>query len=227
MAKYSKKAQQTVASAMRKMKKGKLTSGQSGKKVTNPKQAVAIGLSEAREKGAKVPAPKKAAKKTVTKKSAVKKAAPKKKAAAKKTAPKKATKKAAVKKTATKKKAAAKKTTVKKAAPAKKTAVKKTAKKAAPKKTAGKTASKKSAQQAVAMDKLIVSQSLEMNQPPVATPVDTLLSNEHHEHTVDPNDIPVSDFSKFTAKADPRQNIKASSKPKGGIKPSGKKPLWN
>lgn len=237
MAKYSKKAQQTVASAMRKMKKGKLTSGQSGKKVTNPKQAVAIGLSEAREKGAKVPAPKKkaapkkAAKKTVTKKSAVKKAAPKKKAAAKKTAkktaPKKATKKAAVKKTATKKKAAAKKTTVKKAAPAKKTAVKKTAKKAAPKKTAGKTASKKSAQQAVAMDKLIVSQPLEMNQPPVATPVDTLLSNEHHEHTVDPNDIPVSDFSKFTAKADPRQNIKASSKPKGGIKPSGKKPLWN
>lgn len=241
MAKYSKKAQKTVATAMRKMKKGKLTSGQSGKKVTDPKQAIAIGLSEAREKGAKVPAPKKkaapkkAAKKTVTKKAAVKKAAPKKKAVAKKTAkkaaPKKATKKTAVKKTATKKKAApkkpvAKKTTVKKAAPVKKTAVKKTVKKAAPKKAVKKPAAKKPAQP-VSTDKLIVSQPLEINQPPVAVPLNTLLSNEHHEHTVDPNDIPVSDFSKFTAKADPRQNIKLSNKAKGGVKPSGKKPLWN
>lgn len=241
MAKYSKKAQKTVATAMRKMKKGKLTSGQSGKKVTNPKQAIAIGLSEAREKGAKVPAPKKkaapkkAAKKTVTKKAAVKKAASKKKAVAKKTAkkaaPKKATKKTAVKKTATKKKAApkktvAKKTTVKKAAPVKKTAVKKTVKKAAPKKAVKKPAAKKPAQP-VSTDKLIVSQPLEINQPPVAVPLNTLLSNEHHEHTVDPNDIPVSDFSKFTAKADPRQNIKLSNKAKGGVKPSGKKPLWN
>lgn len=236
MAKYSKKAQQTVASAMRKMKKGKLTSGQSGKKVTNPKQAVAIGLSEAREKGAKVPAPKKkaapkkAAKKTATKKSAAKKAAPKKKAAAKKTAakatPKKATKKAAPKKAV--KKTATKKTAVKKAGPKKKAAATKTTKKAAPKKkTARKSTSKRSTQQAVSSDKLIISQPLEINQPPVAVPVDTLLSNEHHEQTVDPNDIPVSEFSKFTAKADPRQNIKVSSKPKGGIKPSGKKPLWN
>lgn len=223
MAKYSKKAQQTVASAMRKMKKGKLTSGQSGKKVTNPKQAVAIGLSEAREKGAKVPAPKKkaapkkAAKKTATKKSAAKKAAPKKKAAAKKTAAK-----------ATPKKTATKKTGVKKASPKKKAAATKTTKKAAPKKkTARKSTSKRSTQQGVSSDKLIISQPLEINQPPVAVPVDTLLSNEHHEHTVDPNDIPVSEFSKFTAKADPRQNIKVSSKPKGGIKPSGKKPLWN
>ncbi len=242
MAKYSKKAQQTVASAMRKMKKGKLTSGQSGKKVTNPKQAVAIGLSEAREKGAKVPAPKKKAapKKTVTKKTAVKKAAPKKKAVAKKTAkkaaPKKVTKKAAVKKIVTKKKAAPKKaakktatknTAVKKAAPKKKVAAKKTIKKAAPKKAVKKPVAKKSTQQAASTDKLIISQPLEINQPPVAVPVDTLLSNEHHEHTVDPNDIPVSDFSKFTAKADPRQNIKLSNKPKGGVKPSGKKPLWN
>lgn len=55
MAKYSKKAQSTVASAMRRRKKGTLTSGRSGRKVTSKKQAIAIGLSEARAKGAKVP----------------------------------------------------------------------------------------------------------------------------------------------------------------------------
>lgn len=54
MAKYSKSSQKEVKDAMHEMKKGKLTSGKSGKKVTNPKQAIAIGLSEAREKGAKV-----------------------------------------------------------------------------------------------------------------------------------------------------------------------------
>ena len=56
MARYGKKAQETVEEAMHKFKRGQLKSG-SGKKVTNPKQAVAIGLSEAREKGAKVPEP--------------------------------------------------------------------------------------------------------------------------------------------------------------------------
>ena len=55
MAKYSKKAQESIEEAMHEMKEGKLKSGKSGKKVTNPKQAIAIGLSEAREKGAKVP----------------------------------------------------------------------------------------------------------------------------------------------------------------------------
>jgi hypothetical protein len=55
MAKYSKKAQETVERAMHKMKRGKLKSGGSGKKVTDPEQAIAIGLSEAREKGLKVP----------------------------------------------------------------------------------------------------------------------------------------------------------------------------
>jgi hypothetical protein len=58
MAKYSKKAQDSVGDAMHEMKQGKLRSGRSNKKVTNPKQAIAIGLSEAREKGAKVPAKK-------------------------------------------------------------------------------------------------------------------------------------------------------------------------
>ena len=82
MAKYSKTSQSKVKETMHEMHEGKLKSGRSGKKVTNPKQAVAIGLSEARKKGAKVPkkaAPKKsAAKKSGTKKSAAKKSASKK-----------------------------------------------------------------------------------------------------------------------------------------------------
>jgi hypothetical protein len=53
--KYSKKASEEVKKAVRKQKKGTLKSGRSGKKVTSRKQAIAIGLSEAREKGATVP----------------------------------------------------------------------------------------------------------------------------------------------------------------------------
>ncbi|MBI2657384.1 hypothetical protein HYX08_01675 [Candidatus Woesearchaeota archaeon] len=59
MAKYGKKAQKTVKEAMHKYKRGKLKSGRSGEKVKSRKQAIAIGLSEARKKGAKVPKPKK------------------------------------------------------------------------------------------------------------------------------------------------------------------------
>jgi len=55
MAKYSKEAQNKVERSMHEMKEGQLKSGRSDKKVTNPKQAIAIGLSEAREEGAKVP----------------------------------------------------------------------------------------------------------------------------------------------------------------------------
>lgn len=55
--KYGKGAQRNVARALHKMKKGRLKSGRSGRKVRNKKQAIAIGLSEAREKGIKVPAP--------------------------------------------------------------------------------------------------------------------------------------------------------------------------
>ncbi len=55
MAKYGPKAQASVEKAMHKMKEGTLESGKSHQKVTNPKQAIAIGLSEARKKGAKVP----------------------------------------------------------------------------------------------------------------------------------------------------------------------------
>ena len=53
MAKYSKKAGEKVEKVMREKKRGTLKSGRSGKKVTSRKQAIAIGLSEARKAGAK------------------------------------------------------------------------------------------------------------------------------------------------------------------------------
>jgi hypothetical protein len=53
--KYSPAVGKQVETEMREMHEGKLKSGGSGKKVTNPKQAIAIALSEARKKGAKVP----------------------------------------------------------------------------------------------------------------------------------------------------------------------------
>ena len=62
MAKYGKSASKNVASAMRRRKKGTLKSG-SGRRVKSRKQAIAIGLSEARDKGAKVPARKRSRKK--------------------------------------------------------------------------------------------------------------------------------------------------------------------
>lgn len=55
MAKYGKKAQSKVKRAMHERKHGTLKSGRSGKKVTSRKQAIAIGLSEARRAGGKVP----------------------------------------------------------------------------------------------------------------------------------------------------------------------------
>ncbi len=65
--KYSKKASKDVERVMKKRKAGTLKSGRSGKKVTSRKQAIAIGLSEARAKGKKVP--KKAVNKKTAKKS--------------------------------------------------------------------------------------------------------------------------------------------------------------
>jgi hypothetical protein len=55
MAKYGRKAQRKVKRAMHERKEGTLRSGRSGKRVTSRKQAIAIGLSEARKSGAKVP----------------------------------------------------------------------------------------------------------------------------------------------------------------------------
>lgn len=106
--KYGKKASTKVERAMKEKKEGTLKSG-SGAKVTSRKQAIAIGLSEARKEGGKVPPPgKKAAKKAA------------KKATSKKTTAKKTSKKTATKKTASKKAVAKKKTAARKKAPAKK-----------------------------------------------------------------------------------------------------------
>ena len=55
MARYGRKSRQKVRKAMHERKRGKLRSGRSGKKVKSRKQAIAIGLSEARRAGAKVP----------------------------------------------------------------------------------------------------------------------------------------------------------------------------
>lgn len=68
MAKYGKKASKKVERAMRERKEGTLKSGRSGKKVTSKKQAIAIGLSEAREEGGKVPKKKSSSKKKSSKK---------------------------------------------------------------------------------------------------------------------------------------------------------------
>jgi hypothetical protein len=64
MAKYGKKAQKKVRKAMHERKRGTLKSGRSGKKVKSRKQAIAIGLSEARREGGKVPAKKSSRKKS-------------------------------------------------------------------------------------------------------------------------------------------------------------------
>ena len=64
MAKYGRKASTKVAKAMRKRKRGPLKSGKSGKSVKSRKQAIAIGLSQARRTGAKVPKKKASRKRT-------------------------------------------------------------------------------------------------------------------------------------------------------------------
>jgi len=78
---YGKKAQEKVRQELHEMKEGKLRSGRGGKRVTNPRQAIAIGLSEARAEGDKVPpAPKKSSssRKSSAKKSSAKKSTGKK-----------------------------------------------------------------------------------------------------------------------------------------------------
>jgi hypothetical protein len=74
MAKYGRGASKTVKSAMRRRKRGTLKSG-SGRTVKSRKQAIAIGLSEARKKGAKVPAPRRGRKRTARKRSTSRRAA--------------------------------------------------------------------------------------------------------------------------------------------------------
>jgi len=77
MSKYGKKAGEKVEKAMHERKEGTLKSGRSGKKVTSKKQAIAIGLSEARKEGAKVPKKKSSSKKTSSKKRSSKKSSKK------------------------------------------------------------------------------------------------------------------------------------------------------
>lgn len=74
MATYGEKASDKVEAAMHEKKHGTLKSGRSGKKVTSSKQAIAIGLSQARQEGGKVPAKKSAPKKAPATKAAAKKA---------------------------------------------------------------------------------------------------------------------------------------------------------
>ena len=93
--KYSPGASKQVETEMKEMKRGTLKSGRSNRKVTNPKQAIAIALSEARRAGKKVPPP-------------PKNSASAKKASAKAPARKAAAKKSTAKKSAVKKKSAAK-----------------------------------------------------------------------------------------------------------------------
>lgn len=69
MARYSRKSGSEVKKAVHKQKRGQLKSGRSGKKVTSRKQAIAIGLSEARQKGEKVPRKKSSSTKSRSKKS--------------------------------------------------------------------------------------------------------------------------------------------------------------
>jgi hypothetical protein len=82
--KYSPKASESVEREMHEFKRGKLKSGRSGKTVKSRKQAIAIGLSEARAEGAKVPAKKSSSKKSSTKKSSSKSSAKKKSSSRKK-----------------------------------------------------------------------------------------------------------------------------------------------
>jgi hypothetical protein len=96
MPRYGKKAGEKVEKAMHERKRGKLKSGRSGKKVTSKKQAIAIGLAEARKEGGKVPA-KKSSKKGS------------KKGSKKRSSRKRSTKKSGTKKGSTKKRASKKK----------------------------------------------------------------------------------------------------------------------
>jgi hypothetical protein len=78
MARYGKKAQSKVKRAMHERKSGTLKSGRSGKKVTSRKQAIAIGLSEARREGGKVPKKKSPSRKSTSRKSPSRKSASRK-----------------------------------------------------------------------------------------------------------------------------------------------------
>ena len=116
--KYSPRASKSVEREMHEFKRGKLKSGRSGRKVTNPKQAIAIGLSEARAKGAKVPAPgrkkKSAKKKSAGRKSSAKKSSAKKTAGRRSSAKTSSARKSSARKTGAKKKSSGRRSSAKK-----------------------------------------------------------------------------------------------------------------
>ena len=87
--KYGKKASDKVEKAMHERKRGTLKSGSSGKKVKSRKQAIAIGLSEARREGGKVPSKKSSSKKSSSKKSSAKKSSSKKSSSSRKSSKRK------------------------------------------------------------------------------------------------------------------------------------------
>jgi hypothetical protein len=213
MAKYSKGAQKGVKSAVKRMKKGTLTSGRSGKKVKSRKQAIAIGLSEARKKGAKVP----------KKKAASKKAAPKKKIAkipiaigttAKRSAPKKAAV-ATKKKTATRKKTAVAKKPASKVAAIKRIPVPTNQLVKKEDRPPASELSEEMSEKAVNGDH---DQKSGLNVP------DDDEVNRKIEDPIKAFDMHVAE--KASVKRDPK-GMRVSSVSKSRIKPSGKKPLWH
>ena len=113
MAKYSKRAGEKVERAMHEKKRGQLRSG-SGKKVTSRKQAIAIGLSEARQEGAKVPRKKGASSRG--KKSAARSKSASKKGTGRKRASKKSTGRKSSARKSTRRKSAGRKTSTRKSA---------------------------------------------------------------------------------------------------------------
>ena len=228
MAKYSKAAQKSVASAMKKTKKGTLRSGGSGKKVTNKKQSIAIGLSQPKQKGAKVvskkttEALKDAAKKTTLKpdRSVRGKIAVSKKVISKKSSNKKQlASKPAPKKTASSK-VAAKKTTPKKTVP------KKIVKKPVTSKPKVNTSAIKRATRKKG-DNINLPAATQMNpKKEIEAPEQNNNATIFHEVEDPIKSTDQNVYNKATSKIDPKHNMAVSSTRKGGVKPSGKKPLW-
>lgn len=209
MTKYGKAAQKKVATAMKRMEKGTLKSGGSGKKVTNPKQAIAIGLSEAEEKRAAKPGKradmKTTPKKAVTKKAAAKKSTNKKPISSKVAGKKVAATKSDIKKsTASRQAVPVKKSTAKKAAPGEKDISSKVKKNLEPDKMPHLTG---------------------INLPPVEEKSDDtkLMVQDRPADPVIAEDKKV--LAKTVSKRDPKHPIQLSG-PKNTLRPSGKKPLW-
>ncbi|MEO6539183.1 MAG: DUF6496 domain-containing protein [Ferruginibacter sp.] len=197
MAKYSKAAQKSVKAAVKKIEKGTLRSGEPGKKVTDKKQAVAIGLSEAKKKGAKVPTKPSAAKNSVVKKAGVSKKASPKKTSLKKTPSKKAL---PVKKNLKKTPSSAKKDTV----------VGKAQKQPSlPKKVSTKS------NNIIDGDPDVIEGTQDKGPGPQPSSVERPGINDNKKV-----------YNKASSRIDANHNMSISSIAKGGRKPSGKKPLW-